>query len=126
MHQQIVQRRAVAVVDRHAQHVQRRCPGRDAQRDALIVVQRAEIEAEPDHHDGVREGGDERHQGRPLGPEKAAGTVASQHRRGIIRHRPPPQVRTRRRLVADVTCVYRRTQPVPFGAWHLTLRWPAR
>ncbi len=87
VHQQIVQRRAVAVVDRDAQHVQGRCPGRDAQRDALVVVQRAEIEAEPDHHARRRRGWRRAPPGAATGPGESG-----RHGResASARHYPPP------------------------------------
>ena len=58
VHGQVVQRRPVPVVDGDVQHVARRRARGDRQRHALVVVQRPEVEPEPDHRDGVGDGRD--------------------------------------------------------------------
>ena len=65
---EVVQRGPVPVLDRDVQHVAGARLAGDVQRHDLVVVQRPEVEPEPDDEDGIARHGDTaQERGPPLG-----------------------------------------------------------
>ena len=101
VHDQVVERRPVPVPDRHVQHVARARLARDVQRHDLVVVQRPEVEPEPDDENGVAHDGGTAQERGPSSGHKSPHLDAREHRRGIIGQRgrrgPPVPLRDGRR-----------------------------
>ena len=93
VHEQVVQRRPVPVLDRDVQHVARARLARDVQRHDLVVVQRAGSRARtrPRRRNGVSAttaaSGRPRARAAPSRPARPASRTPRAHRRGIIGQR---------------------------------------
>ena len=89
VHDQVVERRPVPVLDRHVQHVAHARLARDVQRHDLVVVQGPEVEPEPDDENGVAHDSDSAQERGPSFGHKSPHLGAREHRRGIIGQRGP-------------------------------------